>query len=187
MKATPVAEVAHIAEHHGLHVDRSAPRNAVQAAISDRAPVHPRAEHGADGAPQLRVRVLRERRAALLFDALPEARRHPEVQRPPHYRVTQEAEQLTCAHNGIAELRASRGRSCATVLALLFGLETSLSNRPLPPTTNPLPRRSHLRMCFVLLHIPYTRTALERTLGPLRRDLARRTLRICSLYASCPA
>jgi hypothetical protein len=64
---------------------------------------------------------------------------------------------------------------------------TSLSNPPLPPTTNPLPRRSRLRMCFVLLHIPYTRTALERALGPLRRDLARRTLRICSLYASCPA
>ena len=66
--------LTHIAEHHGLHVDRGTPafRNAVQAAISDRALVHPRAEHGADRAPQLRVRVLREC-AALLFHALPEA------------------------------------------------------------------------------------------------------------------
>ena len=64
--------LAHIAEHHGLHIDRGAPafRNIVQAAIGDGALVHPRAEHRADGAPQLRVRVLRERLAALLLDAL---------------------------------------------------------------------------------------------------------------------
>ena len=45
--------LAHIAEHHGLHVDRGAPafRNSVQAAIGDGALVHPRAEHRADGAP----------------------------------------------------------------------------------------------------------------------------------------
>ena len=42
----------------------------MQAAIGDGALVHPRAEHRADGAPQLRVRVLRKRLAALLLDAL---------------------------------------------------------------------------------------------------------------------
>ena len=64
--------LAHIAEHHGLHIDRGAPalRNSVQAAIGDGALIHPRAEHRADGAPQLRVRVLRERLAAFLLDAL---------------------------------------------------------------------------------------------------------------------
>ena len=68
--------LAHIAEHHGLHVDRGAPafRNSVQAAIGDGALVHPRAEHRADGAPQLRVRVLRKRLAGLLLDALLVAR-----------------------------------------------------------------------------------------------------------------
>ena len=64
--------LAHIAEHHGLHVDRGAPafRNAVQTPIGDRALVHPRAEHRADGAPQLRVRILRKRLAGFLLDAL---------------------------------------------------------------------------------------------------------------------
>ena len=68
--------VAHVAEHHGLHVDRGAPafRNVVQAAIRDRAVVHPRAEHRADRAPQLLVRVLRERLALLFRDALLVAR-----------------------------------------------------------------------------------------------------------------
>ena len=42
----------------------------MQAAIGDGALVHPRAEHGADGAPQLRVRVLRKRLTLLLLDAL---------------------------------------------------------------------------------------------------------------------
>ena len=56
------AVVAHVAEHHGLHVDRGAPafRNVVQAAVSDRAFVHPRAEHRADGALQLVANVLGE-------------------------------------------------------------------------------------------------------------------------------
>ena len=47
--------LAHVAEHHGLHVDRGAPafRDVVQAAIGDGALVHPRAEHRADRAPQL--------------------------------------------------------------------------------------------------------------------------------------
>ena len=47
--------VAHIAEHHGLHVDRRAPafRDVVQAAIGLGARIHPRAEHRADRAPEL--------------------------------------------------------------------------------------------------------------------------------------
>jgi hypothetical protein len=45
--------LTHIAEYHRLHVDRGAPafRNGVQPAIGDRTLVHPRPEHGADGAP----------------------------------------------------------------------------------------------------------------------------------------
>ena len=68
--------LAHISEHHGLHVDRGAPafRNAVQAAIGDGALIHPRAEHRAYGAPQLRVRVLRERLAGFFLDTLLVAR-----------------------------------------------------------------------------------------------------------------
>ena len=47
--------LAHIAEHHGLHIDRGAPafRDVVQAPIGDGALVHPGAEHRADRAPQL--------------------------------------------------------------------------------------------------------------------------------------
>ena len=65
--------VAHVAEHHGLHVDRGAPafRNVVQAAIGDGARVHPRAEHRADRAPELLARVLRERLAVLLARRAP--------------------------------------------------------------------------------------------------------------------
>ncbi len=73
VKATPVAEVvAHIAEHHGLHVDRGAPafRNIVQAAVSIGALVHPGPEHRADRAPKLLVRVLREWLAAFLLQPL---------------------------------------------------------------------------------------------------------------------
>ena len=64
--------LAHVAEHHGLHVDRGAPafRNAVQAAVGVGALVHPGAEHRADRAPQLRVRILREGLAQLLLHAL---------------------------------------------------------------------------------------------------------------------
>ena len=70
--------VAHVAEHHGLHVDRGAPafRDGVQAAIGDGARVHPRAEHRADRAPELGARVLRERLALLLAHALLVARDH---------------------------------------------------------------------------------------------------------------
>ena len=61
--------VAHVAEHHGLHVDGGAPAfgNVVEAPIGDGALVHPRAEHGADGAPELFARVLREGFAARLL------------------------------------------------------------------------------------------------------------------------
>ena len=64
--------LAHVAEHHGLDVDRGAPafRDVVQPAIGDGALVHPRAEHRADRAPQLLVRVLRERLALLLLEPL---------------------------------------------------------------------------------------------------------------------
>jgi len=59
------AIVAHVAEDHRLHVDRGAPirRQAVQAPVGDRPRVHPRAEDGADGRPQLIVGVLRKRLA----------------------------------------------------------------------------------------------------------------------------
>ena len=64
--------LAHIAEHHRLHVDPSAPafRNIVQPAIGDGALVHPRAEHGADRAPQLLMRILGKRLAPLLLHPL---------------------------------------------------------------------------------------------------------------------
>src|SRR3546814_14661132 len=59
---------AHVAEHHGLQVHRRAPlrRNAVQAAVGDGALVHPRAEDGADGGPDLVLGILREGLAGLL-------------------------------------------------------------------------------------------------------------------------
>ena len=54
--------LAHIAKHHGLHIDRRAPRgrNVIELAIGDGALVHPRAEHGTDGTPELFMRILRE-------------------------------------------------------------------------------------------------------------------------------
>ncbi len=62
--------LAKIAEHHGLHVDGSAPArgNAVQLTILDGALVHPGAKHGADRAPELVVGILRERLAELLLN-----------------------------------------------------------------------------------------------------------------------
>ena len=64
--------LAEIAEHHGLYVDRGAPafRHAVEAAIRNRARIHPRTEHGADRAPQLLLRILREVLAEFVLDAL---------------------------------------------------------------------------------------------------------------------
>ena len=60
--------LAHIAEHHRLHIDRGAPLggNGVEAPIGDGALVHPGREHRADRAPQLIARSLRERLAGLL-------------------------------------------------------------------------------------------------------------------------
>ena len=54
--------VAHVAEHHGLHVDSRAPfiGYAFHLAVEDGAFVHPRVEHGANGAPQLFVGIRRE-------------------------------------------------------------------------------------------------------------------------------
>ncbi len=58
--------VAHIAEHHRLHIDRGAPafRDVVHAAIELGPFVHPAGEHRADRPPQLVLRILRERLAA---------------------------------------------------------------------------------------------------------------------------
>ena len=55
--------VAHIAEHHRLHIDRRAPvtGDVVQATIDLRAVRLPRSEHCADRAPKLIVHILRER------------------------------------------------------------------------------------------------------------------------------
>ena len=63
--------VAHIAEHHGLHADRGAPvlGDVVELAIGDGARRHPRLEHGADGAPQLLVHILRKGLAVVFLDA----------------------------------------------------------------------------------------------------------------------
>jgi hypothetical protein len=44
-----------------------------------------------------------------------------------------------------------------------------------------------IKMSFVPRRIPYTYTAPEPVPDLLRRDLARRTFRICSLCESCPA
>jgi len=64
--------LAHVAEHHRLHVDGRAPAggNVVQPAVGDGALVHPRREHRADRAPQLLDRVLRERLADLALPGL---------------------------------------------------------------------------------------------------------------------
>ena len=57
----------HVAEHHRLHVDGGAPGggDVMQAAVDVGARVHPAAKYGADGAPELFVRVHRERRATV--------------------------------------------------------------------------------------------------------------------------
>ncbi len=62
--------LAHVAEHHRLHVDGGAPvgGNVVEPAISDRALVHPRREDRADRAPELVLGLLRERLAGRLLD-----------------------------------------------------------------------------------------------------------------------
>ena len=64
------AVVAHVAEHHRLHVDGGAPlgRDVLQPAVGDGALVHPRAEDGADRAPELLARILGERCVELAHD-----------------------------------------------------------------------------------------------------------------------
>ena len=64
------AIIAHIAEDHRLDVDCGAPirRDLMKPAIGDRALVHPRAEDRADRAPELLLRVLRERLAERALD-----------------------------------------------------------------------------------------------------------------------
>ena len=62
--------VAHIAEHHRLHIDRGAPfaGDRVQAAIDFRTVAFPAGEDGADRAPQLVLRFLRKGCAGLALD-----------------------------------------------------------------------------------------------------------------------
>jgi electron transfer flavoprotein alpha subunit len=59
-----------IAEHHGLHIDRRAPgsRDVMELAVGDGARIHPAGKDRPDGAPELLVRVLRERNAELFLD-----------------------------------------------------------------------------------------------------------------------
>ena len=61
--------VAHVAEHHGLYRYGRAPLggDVVELAVEDGALVHPRTEHGADGAPELVPRIGREVLAGLLL------------------------------------------------------------------------------------------------------------------------
>ena len=67
---------AHVAEHHGLHVDGGAEvvGNLVHLAVVDGAGVEPGAEHGVARALKLRQGILRERLAGLLLDQLLVAR-----------------------------------------------------------------------------------------------------------------
>ena len=61
--------VAHVAEDHGLDVGGGAPRvgDGLDAAVGEGALAVPRLEHGADGAPELLLRVVGERLAEDLF------------------------------------------------------------------------------------------------------------------------
>jgi hypothetical protein len=60
----------HVAKNHGLNSDCGAKsrRNIVQPPVGNRARIHPGLEHGADGAPELFARILRERLAQGSFD-----------------------------------------------------------------------------------------------------------------------
>lgn len=62
------AVVPHVAVNHGLDVDRGAPvgGNVIEPAVGDGPLVHPGAEHGAHGAPELLLRIFGE----LLADGL---------------------------------------------------------------------------------------------------------------------
>ena len=61
---------AHVAEYHGLHGNGRSPLcgDVVELAVEDGALVHPRAEHGAYGSPELIPRACREILAGLLLD-----------------------------------------------------------------------------------------------------------------------
>ena len=63
---------AHVTEYHGLHRNGRSPllRYVVELAVEYCALVHPRAEHGADSAPELIPRIGRELAAGLLLDSL---------------------------------------------------------------------------------------------------------------------
>ena len=63
---------AHVAEHHGLHVDGGSPlvRNLLDAAVVDGALAVPATEHGADAAPQLILRIVGEGLAKDVLDDL---------------------------------------------------------------------------------------------------------------------
>ena len=65
------AVLAHVAEHHGLNVDRRPPvlRDVVDPAVGDGARIHPGTEHGADRRPNLGFRILGKRRVRLLLDS----------------------------------------------------------------------------------------------------------------------
>ena len=78
MKATPVAEcIAHIAKHHGLHVDGSAPAfgNIMEAAIGGSTWGLPALEYGANGTPKLRLRIIWERFVQVFVHQLLELQR----------------------------------------------------------------------------------------------------------------
>ena len=62
--------VAHVAEYHSHYADGGAPfvRNSFHLTIEDGALVHPAAEHGADGAPELFLRIGGEVAAGLFLD-----------------------------------------------------------------------------------------------------------------------
>ena len=64
------AVVAGITEYHGLYIDGGAPfgGNVIFLTVEDGAIVSPRAEHGADGAPELLHDILRECAAGALAD-----------------------------------------------------------------------------------------------------------------------
>jgi len=80
-EADAVAQSLPCCRNHALHIHRGAPirQGCRAAAIGDRAWVHPRAETGADRAPQLLLGVLRERLAGVSRDHVLCKRRRPDA------------------------------------------------------------------------------------------------------------
>ena len=64
------ALLTHISEHHGLNVHRSTPavRDMIELTIGDGTIVFPRAEHRADGPPELLLGILRKLLPQLTLD-----------------------------------------------------------------------------------------------------------------------